>query len=126
MIAEARQLQAPPAERWGSPEFHKRQSAASALQDRQQQEVEDPQANYEAWNNWCDQKIADFLNQYTDTLIPMVFNRIEKARQIAERQLTELKTEVAELRGEVNLLRELLKGSSNVKDISHKMRKDIA
>jgi hypothetical protein len=110
-----------PAERWGSPEFHKRQldiqqeeqQARRAL-SYEQQEVQDPQEHSDAWNNWCDHRIADFLNSYTDTLIPMVFTRIEKAKQAADTELNQLKTEVAELRGEVNLLRELLKGRKDI------------
>jgi 5-methylcytosine-specific restriction enzyme A len=58
----------------------------------------DPQADHAAWNNWCDQKIADFLNQYTETLIPMVLSRIAKAKQAANDELNQLKNAVAELR----------------------------
>jgi hypothetical protein len=80
--------------------------------------------DWDAWNNWCDKRIADFLNQvFTTTLVPMVCGRINKAKQAAADELNQLKTEIAELRGEVNLLCELLKG--NVKDITH-ARKDIA
>jgi hypothetical protein len=112
-----------PAEKWGSPEFHKRckqQEEQSVRRSYEQQEVADPQADHAAWNNWCDQRIADFITQVSETaLVPMICGRIAKAKQAAQDELNQLRNEVAELRGEMNVLRELLKAGA--KDAARKV-----
>jgi hypothetical protein len=107
---------------WGSPEYHRRQ----VLDMEQDEQQEDPQT----LNNWADTKIAAaldrFSEEYSENVINIVFTRMEKHKKAAQTEINQLKTQVAELRGEVNLLRELLKG--NVKDIrpTAVSRKDIA
>jgi hypothetical protein len=115
------------AEKWGSPEFHKRQLVRQQ-EEQQQREVQDSQDNYDAWNNWADSKIAAALDrfntEYSDTVVDLMFTRMDKHKKAAEAEINQLKTELAELRGEMNLLRELLKG--NVKDIGLAIRKYVA
>jgi hypothetical protein len=114
-------------EKWGSPEFHQRQLARQQEEQRQQ-EVQDPQENYDAWNDWADTRIAaaldKFSTEYSDAVVELMFGRMDGHKKAAETEINQLKTEVAELRGEMNLLRELLKG--NVKDIGLAIRKDVA
>jgi hypothetical protein len=115
------------AEKWGSPEFHKRQLVRQQEEQRQQ-EVQDPQENYDAWNEWADMRIAaaldKFSTEYSDAVVELMFGRMNKHKEATETEINQLKTEVAELRGEMNLLRELLKG--NVKNIGPAIRKDVA
>jgi hypothetical protein len=114
------------AEKWGSPEFHNRQLVRQ--QEEQQREVQDPQENYDAWNDWADSKIAaaldKFGSEYSDAVVDLMFERMNKHKKAAETEINQLRIEVAGLRGEMNLLRELLKG--NVKDMVPAIRKDVA
>jgi hypothetical protein len=115
------------AEKWGSPEFRSRRLAMQRA-EQQQREVQDPQENFDAWNDWADTRIAaaldKFSTEYSDAVVELMFGRMDKHKEAAETEINQLKTEVAELRGEMNLLRELLKG--NVKDIGPAIRKDVA
>ena len=115
------------AEKWGSPEFHQRQLIRQQEEQRQQ-EVQDPQENFDAWNEWADTRIAaaldKFNTEYSDAVVDLMFGRMDKHKKAAETEINQLKTEIAELRGEMNLLRELLKG--NVKDIGPAVRKHVA
>jgi hypothetical protein len=114
------------ADKWGSPEFHKRQLFRQ--REEQQQEVQDPQEYYDAWNNWVDTRIAaaldKFNTEYSEAVVDLMFGRMDKHKKAAETEINQLKTEVAELRGEMNLLKELLKG--NVKNIGLAIRKHVA
>lgn len=119
------------AEKWGSPEFHKRQlirQAEAQQQEAQQQKAQDRQVNYDAWNGWADAKIIQFCDIYADQLLEIVFTRMNdkiiKVKDVAHIEIEQLKSQVSELRGEMNLLRELLRG--NVKDIGPAIRKDVA
>jgi hypothetical protein len=113
-------------EKWGSPEFHKRQLIRQ--EEERQQEVQEQQENYDAWNEWADTKIAvaldKFNTEFSDAVVDLMFERMDKHKKAAETETNHLKTAVAELRGEMNLLRELLKG--NVKDIGLAIRKYVA
>jgi hypothetical protein len=113
-------------EKWGSPEFHKRQLVRQQ-EEQQRREVQDPQENFDAWNDWADTRIAAALDrfsaEYSDAVVELMFGRMDK-KTAAETEINQLKAEVAELRGEMNLLRELLKG--NVKDIGPAIRKYVA
>ena len=115
------------AEKWGSPEFHKRQLVWQH-EEQQRREAQDPQENDDAWSNWADNKIAaaldKFSTEYSDAIVELMFGRMNKHKKAAETEINQLTTVVAELRGEMNLIRELLKG--NVKDIVPAIRKDVA
>jgi hypothetical protein len=92
-------------------------------------EQQEAQPDWDGWNKWADNRVAEaldrFSEEYSKTVIELTFGRMDKHREMALTEISQLKTELAELRGEVSLLRELLKGS-NVKDITPAIRKDIA
>jgi hypothetical protein len=119
------------AEKWGSPEFHERQlvrQQEEQRQEAQQHEAQASQQDYDAWNEWADTRIAaaldKFSTEFSDAVVELMFGRMDKHKKAAEIETNHLKTAVAELRGEMNLLRELLRG--NVKDIGSAIRKDVA
>jgi hypothetical protein len=89
---------------------------------------QEKEPNWDGWNGWLDTRVSAILNKfnedYSKTVIELMFGRMDKHKKAAETEINQLKTEVTALRGEVNLLRELLKG--NVKDITTAIRKDIA
>src|SRR6476660_7440499 len=62
------------AEKWGSPEFHKRQLARQ--QEERQQGVQNSQENYDAWNDWADAKMIQFCDVYADQMLEIVFTRM--------------------------------------------------
>jgi hypothetical protein len=112
------------AEKWGSPEFHQRQlvrQEEAQQQGAQQQEAQDRQVNYDAWNGWADAKIIQFCDIYSDQLLEIIFTRMNdkiiKVKEAAHTEIEQLKSQVSELRGEMNLLRALLQGGSNVKEV---------
>jgi hypothetical protein len=65
-----------------------------------------------------------FSAEFSDAVVDLMFERMNKHKKAAETEINQQKIEVAELRGEMNLLRELLKG--NMKDIGPSIRKDVA
>jgi hypothetical protein len=70
--------------------------------------------NWDGWNNWLDTRVAAALDKfseaYSDELIKVVFSRMDKHREAAVTEITQLKAELSEMRGELRLARELLLG----------------
>ena len=53
--------------------------------------------------------LDEFNTKYSEAVVQLMFGRMNKHKKEAEAKINELKNEVAELRGELTVLRDLLK-----------------
>ena len=97
----------------------RRKRTLDQVQYRRQGQVQQEEEQYlnarnsADWNNWLDTRMAAALDrfntEYSEAAVQLFFGRMTKHKKEAEEKINELKNEVAVLRGEVNVLRDMLK-----------------